>query len=111
MLSPGTQAISASSLTDAAENGLLQSASECSEGKSVCCRRAGYEPAYAWQSRRRLRARCDRPRHSRAAEQRHELPPPHSITSSARASRILGIARPSALAALRLTTSSNFVGA
>ena len=38
------------------------------------------------------------------------LPPFHSITSSARASSVGGTARPSALAVLRLTTSSNFVG-
>src|SRR5512138_2571457 len=35
----------------------------------------------------------------------------HSITSSARARSDGGISRPSALAALRLTTSSYFVGA
>jgi len=38
--------------------------------------------------------------------------PFHSITSSARASTVVGISRPSALAVLRLTTSSYyFVGA
>src|SRR5437016_12111003 len=37
-------------------------------------------------------------------------PPRHSITSSARASSIGGISRPSALAALRLTANSSFVG-
>src|SRR6476646_7872390 len=47
-----------------------------------------------------------------AAEQRDELAPPdHSITSSARASSEGGISRPSALAVLRLTTSSYLVGA
>ena len=35
----------------------------------------------------------------------------HSITWSARASRLGGISRPSALAVLRLMTSSYFVGA
>src|SRR5262245_49511587 len=35
---------------------------------------------------------------------------PHSITSSARASSVAGTSRPSALAVLRLITSSNFVG-
>src|SRR5262249_25391107 len=34
---------------------------------------------------------------------------PHSITSSARASKLGGISSPSALAVLRLITSSNFV--
>ena len=45
----------------------------------------------------------------RAAEQRDELAPPHSITSSARASSVGGTSRPSALAVLRLITSSNLV--
>jgi len=39
-----------------------------------------------------------------------KIAPPHSITSSARASSVGGIVRPSALAAFRLITSSNFVG-
>ena len=47
----------------------------------------------------------------RAAEQRDELAPSHSITSSARASSVGGTSRPSALAVLRLMTSSNLVGA
>src|SRR5262245_42298670 len=56
-----------------------------------------------------LRACPERPRH-RAAEQRDELAPPHhSITSSARASSGSGTVRPSALAVLRLMTSSSFV--
>src|SRR5262249_51823222 len=43
----------------------------------------------------------------RAAEQRDELAPPHhSMTSSARASSVGGMARPSALAVLRLIISS-----
>src|SRR5262249_14188131 len=46
-----------------------------------------------------------------AAEQCDELAPLHSITSSARASSIGGTSRPSALAVLRLMTSSYFVGA
>src|SRR5262249_18719147 len=47
----------------------------------------------------------------RAAETRDELAPFHSITSSARASRECGTSRPSALAVLRLMTSSNLTGA
>src|SRR5262249_55388093 len=47
---------------------------------------------------------------SRAANQRDELAPPHSITSSARASRVGGMVRPSVLAVLRLTANSNLVG-
>src|SRR5262249_32909581 len=57
-----------------------------------------------------LRARRERPGDNRAAEQRDELAPLHSITSSARASSWGGTSRPSAFAVLRLITSSNFVG-
>ena len=62
-----------------------------------------------------LRPRRERPRGRRTAEQGGELATPHlrghSITSSARASSVGGTSRPSALAVLRLTTSSYFVGA
>src|SRR6516165_8613384 len=58
-----------------------------------------------------LRARRERPRHRRTAEKRDELAPVHSITSSARASTVAGISRPSALAVFRLITSSYLVGA
>src|SRR5262249_55415415 len=57
---------------------------------------------------RLLRARRKRPRH-RAAEQRDELAPLHSITSSARARRVVGISRRNALAVCRLMMNSNFV--
>src|SRR5262249_23343328 len=57
-----------------------------------------------------LRACRDRPRRH-AAEQRDELAPPHSITSSARASTVAGTSSPIALAALRLITRSYLVGA
>src|SRR5262249_53026461 len=57
-----------------------------------------------------LRARRERPRR-RTADQSDELAPlHHSITSSARASRVAGTSRPSVLAVLRLMTSSNLVG-
>src|SRR5262249_21135245 len=56
-----------------------------------------------------LRPRRQRPRH-RAADQRDDLAALHSIPSSARASTLGGISRPSALAVLRLITSSNLVG-
>src|SRR5262249_20435376 len=56
-----------------------------------------------------LRARREGPRR-RAADERDELAPPHSITSSARASRVGGTVRPSAFAVARLMTSSNLVG-
>src|SRR5262245_25010023 len=58
-----------------------------------------------------LRARCKRPRSRPAAEQRDELAPLHSITSSERASSVGATSRPSALAVLRLITSSYLVGA
>src|SRR5215470_5630556 len=53
-----------------------------------------------------LRPRRQRPRR-RAAKPRDELPPSHSITSSASASMFGGIVRASALAVFRLTTNSN----
>src|SRR5262249_6422929 len=59
--------------------------------------------------RRLLCPRCQRPPRRRAAEQRDELAPPHSITSSASASSLSGIWRPSVLAVFRLITSSNLV--
>src|SRR5262249_49297488 len=62
---------------------------------------------------RLLRARHERPRR-RAAEKRGEVAAlhlrGHSMTSSASASSLSGIWRPSALAVLRLMASSNFVG-
>src|SRR5262249_49858115 len=59
---------------------------------------------------RLLGARRERPRNRRAAEQRDELATLHSITSSARASRVGGTSMPSALAVLTLITSSYLVG-
>src|SRR5262249_33869120 len=56
-----------------------------------------------------LSPRLDRPR-GRAAEQRDELAAFHSITSSASASNLSGIPRPSDLAVVRLITRSNLVG-
>src|SRR5262249_2089248 len=70
----------------------------------------GVQHADAPHALARLRARRDRPR-SRTAEQRDEMAAAaHSITSSASASSLSGIWRPSALAVLRLMASSNFVG-
>src|SRR5262249_6614465 len=51
-----------------------------------------------------LRVCRERPRR-RAAEHRDELAPLHSITSSARASKLSGTVRPSAFAVLRLITN------
>src|SRR5215813_5028901 len=56
-----------------------------------------------------LRSRREWPRR-RAAEQRDELAPRHSITLSAATSSLSGTVRPSALAVFRLMTSSNLVG-
>src|SRR6478609_5123530 len=53
-----------------------------------------------------LRPCGKRPRRRRAAKQRDELAPSHSITSSARASSVGGTVRPSILAACWLMTSS-----
>src|SRR5262249_14910383 len=60
--------------------------------------------------RRLLRARRERPRR-RAAEQRDELAPDHSITSSAATSSPAGTSKPSNLAVLRLSVVSYLVGA
>src|SRR5262245_31997458 len=58
------------------------------------------------------RAQAKRPpRNRRAAEQRDEVAPRHSITSSVMASTPSGIVRPSVLEVPRLITNSNFVGA
>src|SRR5262245_59363553 len=57
-----------------------------------------------------LRTRRERPRRRRAAEQRDELAPIHSITSSASASSDGGASTPSVFAVFRLMTSSNLVG-
>src|SRR4051794_4220236 len=59
---------------------------------------------------RLLRTCRERPRSRRAAEQRDELAPPHSMTSSARASSEGGTSNPRALAVLRLITNSYLVG-
>src|SRR5262249_32132200 len=59
-------------------------------------------------SLRLLRARHKRPS-GRAAEQRDELAPLHSITSSARPSSVIGKVRPSVLAVFRLITNTTFV--
>src|SRR5262249_51497535 len=59
-----------------------------------------------------LRGRRERPRSRCAAKQRDEVAAlHHSITSLARASTASGTVRPSALAVLRLITSSYLVGA
>jgi len=70
------------------------------EGAQQVCRR-GCSPS---------RARRERPWGS-PAEKSDEIATGHSITSSARASKLSGTVRPSAFAVLRLMTSSYLVGA
>src|SRR5215472_8944500 len=74
---------------------------------TISKRRTAEEPDHRWRSL--LPARRERPRDRRAANERDELAPLHSITSSARSRIPVGIVTPSALAALRLTTVSNAV--
>src|SRR5262249_34777000 len=76
--------------------------------RRVSALRRAVEKANHWRGG--LLGRRERPRGGRAAEQRNELAPPHSITSSARASSVGGTSRPSILAVLRLITNSNLVG-
>src|SRR3954451_6287228 len=55
-----------------------------------------------------------RPRRLHRGEQQctsRELPPPHSITLSARPSKVGDMVRPSAFAVVALTTNSNFCAA
>src|SRR5262249_19352806 len=75
------------------------------------CRRERHQYADPAHACVLLRTRRERPRGRRGAEQGDELAPPHSITSLARASKLSGTVRPSALAVLRLITSSYLVGA
>src|SRR5258708_11242358 len=69
-----------------------------------------HQHAHTTNSLRLLRSRRERPR-GRAAEHREELPTFHSITSSSSISIEIRISIPSALAGLRMITSSNLVDA
>src|SRR5262249_45328231 len=69
----------------------------------------GHEHARAPHTLTLLRARRERPCRRHAAEERDELASPHSITSSAVASRVGGTVRPSILAVWALMTSSNLL--
>src|SRR5262249_25837179 len=64
----------------------------------------GNQEAEAINTARLLRLRRKRPRR-RAADERNELAPPHSITSSAATRTVCGTLMPSVLAALRLRTN------
>src|SRR5262249_22991731 len=81
--------------------GFTNALPECGQIARTIGRRAAEEPDH--RHRRLLRARRERPRHRRAADERNELAAPdHSITSSARARSEGGTSRPSALAASTL---------
>src|SRR5262249_5252757 len=90
--------------------GFAQAPTESGYAGGECYSRSAVEETNHWH-RSLLRARRERPCRSRAAEQRDEFAALHSITSSARASRLSGTVRPSVLAVLRLRASSNFTGA
>src|SRR5262249_6516782 len=88
-----------------------QCLSECFKICGVQGQRCCFQHADAPHPLALLRARRERPRRRRAAEQRDELASLHySITSSARASSVGGTSRPSTCAVCRLMTSSNLVG-
>src|SRR5262245_59587728 len=89
--------------------GFIEAFSKCGQPMGLCASRRAAEKSNHRHCRL-LRPRRERPRGRRAAEQRDEVAPLHSITSSARASSLSGISMPSALAVLMLITSSNFVG-
>src|SRR5215467_10773278 len=81
----------------------LQSLLKCPHASLILSiiRNGGHEYADAPHALALLRARRERPRCRCAAEQRDELAPPHSITSSARASSVGGTVRTS-IRAVRL---------
>src|SRR5262249_17064680 len=88
---------------------LLERLAECSD-PSLSFRVAlgiGHQHANKPHPLGLLRSCRQRPRSRRAAEQRDEVAPFHSITSSAIASRPEGMARSKALAVCRLMTNSN----
>src|SRR5262249_22050296 len=89
------------------ESGVIQALPQSIENK----REAGSGCASEKPDHRHrlLRARRERPS-GRAAEQRYELAPVHSITSSARNRNDSGIVSPSTLAVVRLMMRSNLVG-
>src|SRR5262249_41463307 len=88
--------------------GFTKALAECGQIACTIGRpRGAEEPDH--RHRRLLGACRHRPR-GRAAEQRDELAPLHSITSSARRRKDSGIVSPIALAVVRLMTRSNLVG-
>ena len=92
--------------------GFRQSLPERRNQMSIRCKRSCADEAD--HRHRLLRTRGARPRNRRrrcASNTGDELPPLHSITSSARASSVGGTVTPIALAVLRLIASSYLVGA
>jgi len=87
---------------------LAQPLVECVELR-VRRRGTGQQHADAGRLSRLLRAGGERPRYGRGTEQGRKIAPPHSMTSSATASSVGGMIRPSALAAFRLITNVNLV--
>src|SRR5262249_4950101 len=88
-----------------------QSLDKRGDPKAPGRKRACTQESDSRQLSRLLRARRERPRGDRAAEQRDEVVPfHHSITLSARTTNVLGTSWPIAFAVLRLMTSSNLVG-
>src|SRR5262249_47029333 len=85
--------------------GFRQALAKRGQELGILTRRPGVEKPKPGHPRL-LRAGCARPRDRRAAEQCDELAPLHSITSSAITDTPAGTSRPSALAVLRLITSS-----
>src|SRR5262249_44224481 len=88
---------------------LAQSVDECINPLTVRVAPTRAKIPDGRQLARLLRARRQRPSR-RSADERDELAPDHSITSSARRRIDVGNSRPIAFAVFKLTTSSNRVG-
>src|SRR5262249_43918922 len=86
----------------------IEAAPQAGHPRRITVRSSGAEIADHWYCRL-LRERRERP-NRRATKARDELPPSHSITSSAWPSSVSGTVSPSAFAVLRLITISNLVG-
>src|SRR5262245_36971388 len=91
------------------ETCILQALTKSAQTIRYRLRRSGIEKSNE-RNRLLLGMRNEQPRYRRTAEQIDEFAPIHSITSSARASSVAGMVKPSAFAVLRLTTSSYLVG-
>src|SRR5262249_38178253 len=89
------------------EAGFAQALAKCGGKRSISCWRFTVEKPNH-RHRRLLRTRRERPRR-RAAEERDEVAPRHSITSLALASKVAGTVMPSILAICALMTNSNLV--